>query len=179
MSDPVEVLSLIRSAFPPEPFAGAVTGGCYCDECKDVDKALSQRRWDDLSDETVNTEFGCLPLLSGEGFQAFLPAWMTRSLDNFDSGNYNIREWTLYELAIYVDSDDPPEESATKIEWLRRRLEYLISEQAASVRAFLASTLPTTRRLSPLARKSANHAPYQFFGSRSRIAALSSILSSR
>jgi hypothetical protein len=106
MPDPDEVRRQIRSAFPAEPFYVAVTGGCPCDECAELTKSLCRQKWDALDNETMDAQFGSLPLLSPEAFSTFLPAWLMRSLDDLDAEEQKSREWTLYAVALYHGEEE-------------------------------------------------------------------------
>ena len=127
----------IQAAFPARAFFGPITGGCKCDECAELSKSLRQQSWDTLSDNTMDAQFGSLPLLSPEAFAAYLPAWLMRSLDSPDNEQQKFREWTLYTLALYHDVEDGVEELLRKTDWLRWRAERLTPEQIAAIGAFL------------------------------------------
>jgi len=135
--DRVEVCRLIHLAFPSEPFEGVVTRGCKCDECEELQKSLRGHSWTDLTDETFEAQFGGLPLLSPEAFRSFLPAWLVRSLNHLEARDQRIREWTLYELAVYHDDDDEPSDLSRQTERPRLRKECLSPEQTRTVRTFL------------------------------------------
>jgi hypothetical protein len=137
MPDVEQVRQLIRSAFPSQTFFGVVTGGCRCDECTGLESSLRHKSWEELPDETIDVQFGSLPLLSAGAFQAFLPAWLIRSLYDHDARDHKIREWMLYELALYHLDDDPPEDLFRKTERLRERSEHLTPGTLAAVRAVL------------------------------------------
>jgi len=138
MRDADELRKRIRDAFPAEQYFGPVTNGCTCEECTAPANALLHQRWDALSDETLEEQFGSLPLLSPEALAAFLPAWMIRSLDNLDLSEQKIREWTLYELALYYDEKtDEPDELPSRIDRLRRRAAALMPQQIGVVARFL------------------------------------------
>jgi hypothetical protein len=61
---------------------------------------LRHKSWHEIDDETMDVQFGSLPLLASDAFWAFLPAWLMRSLYALDADQHNIREWTLYALAL-------------------------------------------------------------------------------
>jgi hypothetical protein len=85
----------------------------------------------------MDAQFGSLPLLSPEAFSTFLPAWLMRSLDDFDAGEQKFLEWTLYEVALYHDEDDGADELSRRIDMLRWRAERLTREQIDTIAAFL------------------------------------------
>lgn len=133
-----ELQRRIRSAFPPEHFLGTITVGCECDECKELARVLLNQKWDELSEETMQAQFGSLPLLSSEAWAAFLPAWLMRSLDDLYAADQKFREWTLYDLALYRETaEDSPDELAASIDRLREKSAQLRPEQFLAVADFL------------------------------------------
>lgn len=110
---------------------------CDCDECTEVERCLEGRRWDEISGEVVDAQLGSLPLLSPQAFQAFLPAWLLRSLDHLDARSNDVREWTLFSLAVYQRERDKPEHRRKRITRLIEREERFSADQVAAVRAFL------------------------------------------
>jgi len=85
----------IPEAFPPARFHGSITT-CDCEECLDLRKALSGQRWDEVP--TAFLDFTCSPaLLDAEAFQAFLPAYMLRGLDDLKRERV-VLEFTVYSL---------------------------------------------------------------------------------
>lgn len=137
MSDLDEIRRQIRSAFPSETFFGAVTNGCKCDECAELVRNLRYQKWDDLNNETMDAQFGSLPLLSPEAFSMFIPAWLMRSLDNLEAEEQQFCEWTLYAFALYHHEEDSADDLSHKIDRMRSRAERLTREQIHAVAAFL------------------------------------------
>ena len=137
MPDPEEVRCQIRSAFPSRPFFGAVIGDCKCDECTELEKSLRHQKWDALGDETMDSQFGSLPLLTPEAFATFLPAWLARSLEDLDAKEQKFREWTLYAIGLYHIEEDGPDELSRQIGWLRQRADRLTPEQIEAVATLL------------------------------------------
>jgi hypothetical protein len=138
MGDIEELRESIRRAFPAQRFYGPVTNGCKCDECVELADCLRGRSWDAIDDCTMEVQFGALSLLSRDAFSAFLPAWLMRSLDALDADEQKVREWTLYALALYYDSDeDDADELLDKATRLRWQYERLTSEQVKVVRQVL------------------------------------------
>lgn len=85
----------IREAFPPKPFAESATA-CPCDECVEIKNALRGKSWDEVSTEFI--DFTCSPaLFTPEAFQAFLPAYMLRGLDNLTREGV-VLDFTAYTL---------------------------------------------------------------------------------
>jgi hypothetical protein len=82
----------------------------------------------------IDNQFGSLPLLTDEAFQALLPAFLFRALDDIDPEN-KFLEWSLYALCGAYEEDEVTTEAAdTK---LRKRIARFTEPQRASVRAFL------------------------------------------
>jgi hypothetical protein len=107
MPDPEEVRRQIRSAFPTEPFLGPVTGGCKCLECTELTESLRHRKWDALDNQTMDAQFGSLPLLSPEAFSTFLPAWLMRSLDNKADGADELSRSIRAKSSLYRSKAEP------------------------------------------------------------------------
>lgn len=138
MGDIEELRQSIRRAFPAQRFYGPITDGCKCDECAELADSLRDRSWDAIDDGTMEVQFGALPLLSRDAFSAFLPAWLMRSLDALDADEQKIREWTLYALALYYDSDeDDADELLDKTNRLRWQYERLTPEQVNVIQQVL------------------------------------------
>lgn len=134
MADTEQLRQQIHSAFPADTFLGSVTNGCKCGECVELARSLSRKRWDAIESETINRQFGSLPLLSSEAFSAFLPAWLMRSLDSLDADEQKFREWTLYALALYHDDKyDDADELPVKTDRLLRLYQTLTPEQVRVV----------------------------------------------
>jgi hypothetical protein len=94
--------------------------------------------WDKISDEVMDVQFGSLPLLTTEAFQAFLPAWLLRSLAGLDLEEHKVREWTLGQLTVYHEGESEDEEDLTRaIDRVRSRADALTRDQVESVRDFL------------------------------------------
>jgi hypothetical protein len=134
-----EVEELIRAAFPDEPFTGAVTSRCTCEECTDLATSLRGQSWSTVSDGTMKVQFGGLPLLSDAAQVAFLPAWLMRSLSaDLDLSRRSIREWALYHLALYWDSKTgDASRHAKEAERLRQLYGNFSVDQALAVEQWL------------------------------------------
>jgi hypothetical protein len=133
-----QLLQQIRAEFPPERFVGSVTSGCTCDECMELAKRLRHQSWDTVGDDTMEAQFGSLPLLSQDALLAFLPAWLTRSLRDLGANEQKFPEWTLYSLALYYDAEkDDPSDLAAKTERLQRLYETLKRGQMLVVENWL------------------------------------------
>lgn len=138
MANAEQLHQQIRSAFPAATFLGSVTSGCKCDECAELAQSLRHKSWDAIDDETMDLQFGSLPLLSSEAFSAFLPAWLVRSLDSLDADQQKFREWTLYALALYHDGEyDDADDLPEKTDKLRWQYETLTPEQVRVVEQLL------------------------------------------
>jgi hypothetical protein len=134
-----EIMALkdqIRTAFPCFPFFGPITP-CHCDECTEIKEGLREKQWDEIPaaflDFTLNPT-----LLAPEAFQAFLPAYLNRGLDDLDG---EVLEFTVYSLCpnINTEVDHPftrtPEEDRTT--WLLDRVRLMSTAQIEAIRAFL------------------------------------------
>jgi hypothetical protein len=63
---------------------------------------------------------------------------LLRSLDGLDAEEHKVREWTLYQLAVYHEDESDEEEDLTgNIGRVRFLAAALTSDQVGSVRAFL------------------------------------------
>jgi hypothetical protein len=126
----------IRTAFPCLPFFGPIAL-CQCDECTEIKEGLREKQWDEIPaaflDFTLNPT-----LLAPEAFQAFLPAYLNRALDDLDG---EVLEFTVYSLSpnINAEVDHPftptPEEVRTT--WLLGRVRLMSTAQMEAIRAFL------------------------------------------
>lgn len=67
----------LQRAFPPEPFRG-VAAAHSCLECDEIRHYLTGKSWRDLDEEHLFSI--ALPLLTPEGYRAFLPAWLWHGL---------------------------------------------------------------------------------------------------
>ena len=137
MSTADEVREQVEAAFPAKPFLSPVTSGCTCYECTGVETLLRGRSWDELDNTALDAQFGSLPLLMPDALAAFLPAWLLRSLRDLDAKDQKFREWTLYELALYHDEGDGPDELLRKTERLRRRAGPFTPDQRDAIASFL------------------------------------------
>lgn len=119
----------IREAFPATEFCGPITT-CDCQECTDIREELRHKRWDEIS--TAFLDFTCSPmLLTPEAFNAFLPAYLLRALD--DLGRYSaVVEFTVYSLC-----PDKPENNDVSSRLLLQRVRLMSPLQIQAIRAFL------------------------------------------
>ncbi len=133
-----QLVQQIHAAFPPKQFLGSVTPGCTCDECTDLEMSMRGQSWTTISDDTMEIQYGSLSLLSEEALIAFVPAWLTRALSDLDETDQKFREWSLYKLALYYNSDrDKPIELAMNTERLLRLYETFRLEQVLVVEQWL------------------------------------------
>ena len=89
--------SLLR-AFPPNRFTGVVSIHGECDDGIALLGELPGKSWDQISSIFVHENSLSLPLLEPDALVAFLPAWLLRSMEKFDSENL-ILEFTVYFLS--------------------------------------------------------------------------------
>lgn len=133
-ADSLDVWTQIAEAFPPVLPRQPVTL-CDCDECRDVQANLGNLRWNEVLPPALDKHFGSLPLLTDDAFQALLPAYLFRALDDLSEKN-KILEWTLYTLCPLSEEDEAAtRESDAK---LRKRIPKFTDQQRSAVRAFLA-----------------------------------------
>ena len=67
----------MQHTFSPEPFRG-VAAAHDCLECDEIRHYLAGKSWRDLDEERLFSI--ALPLLTPEGYRAFLPAWLWHGL---------------------------------------------------------------------------------------------------
>jgi len=84
----VETLRVrIRSVFPDVVFLGQITpadketGEDFDDE-RTLHAALHGKRWSEIPASFLSPSSYSIPLLTEEAFEAFLPAWLSRALDD-------------------------------------------------------------------------------------------------
>lgn len=129
----------IRAAFPPTRFQGAVTL-CPCDECKELQETMQGKSWDQITNDFVDFT-GSPTLLTPDAFQAFLPAYMLRALDNIATDNV-VLEFTVYSLcpSIALDDEVPdpdPLKDPKHSQRLRDLARLMSPAQIAAIRCFL------------------------------------------
>jgi hypothetical protein len=134
MTDP-ELRDQIRQTFPAVRFDGRVTS-CDCAECTDIERELRHRRWDEIS--VAYLDFTCTPtLFTPGGFQAFLPAYMLRGLDDLSEDSV-VAEFTLYILCPPVpEEDDDGNLLSRDVKYLLERVSLMSPAQTQAIRAFL------------------------------------------
>jgi hypothetical protein len=124
-----QIATAFHPVLPPQPITK-----CDCEECLDVRANLDYLRWDDILPIVLEKHFGSLPLLTDEGFQALLPGFLFRALEDISSEN-KVLEWTLYALCGSYAQDEVGTQ-ATNAE-RQKRIARLTGPQRESVRAFL------------------------------------------
>src|SRR5215469_7632507 len=87
-----QIAAAFPANLPPQPVTP-----CDCDECQDIRANLGHLRWVDVLPPATDKTFGSLPLLTDEAFQALLPAFLFRALEEINPEN-KFLEWTLYTL---------------------------------------------------------------------------------
>jgi|tagenome__1003787_1003787.scaffolds.fasta_scaffold20452846_2 hypothetical protein len=138
----------IRRSFPPETQTGQIThsddsDNPDIDEERDLQNALSGRKWTDVPKELLQAQPDGYELLTDEAFVAFLPAWLMHSLENIDGEN-EIREFVIYAFS--------PDMTSFKMQ----RLRCLSLDQRLTLRSLLAEF--AERESSPYLRKLASEA---------------------
>lgn len=118
----------IREAFPPAIFHGSVTT-CDCQECLDLRAGLNIKRWDEVPIPLL--DFTCSPtLLTVEAYQAFLPAYMLRGLDDLNDERV-VLEFTVYSLCPSTIDRHP------NLSTLEERAALMTPAQVEAIRSFL------------------------------------------
>jgi hypothetical protein len=126
--DPEHLRDAIRSAFPPSPFYGRVTD-CECEECSGIARTLAGKSWDEVPAEFIDST--CSPvLLTPAAFQAFVAAWLVRSLD-FPDRRSAVVEFTVYSLC------PPDPDDGGSAERVRALAALMDSRRVAAIRDFL------------------------------------------
>ena len=132
----------VANAFPAIDFQTLVTPGEDdpdgvegVEDSLDLRKNLQGRAWTQIPDGVVDRQCGGLVLLTPEAFAAFLPAWLTKSLDYLKSEN-EVREYTVYAFCRFRNNEQP-ELTALLDERYLQRLRQLTPAQVTVVRDFL------------------------------------------
>lgn len=111
---------------------------CDCEECTHIREELRHKRWDEIS--AAFLDFTCSPaLLTPEAFNAFLPAYLLRALDDLD------QHCVVVEFTVYSLCPDKPEKNAHEeqlrdgdgVSRLLQRARLMNALQIRAVRAFL------------------------------------------
>ena len=105
---------------------------CTCDECKEVKEKISMianENWNDISEDFIEENYDCLPLLTPEMFHFLLPAFLTYTLKHFDSG-YKVSGFTLSTLC-------PNKDWEKNKSWWKNRFKNFSSSQLELVFSFL------------------------------------------
>jgi hypothetical protein len=132
----VELRRLIRSAFPAHIYDGTITNyddkleDPELDEEKELYERLKGKAWTDVSQQFLDSQPDGYVLLVEKAFVAFVAAWLTRSLDNFDGEN-KVRDFVVY--AFGPKRDLVPDMT----EFIRQRLIALDGQQRDVLHALL------------------------------------------
>jgi len=87
----------LTRAFPPQAFHGLISSHDECDGGIALRQELPGKRWDEVPGDFVLSNSGSLPLLEPSALQAFLPAWLLRSMETLDNQSV-VSEFTMYFL---------------------------------------------------------------------------------
>jgi hypothetical protein len=127
----------IREAFPATQFYGPITS-CKCDECMSIREGLQRKQWDQVP--TAFLDSTCSPtLLTPEAFQAFLPAYLLRSLDDLSLHSV-VLEFTVYSLCPDDHQENGHEAQSDRPHGYRRlvqRASLMSPAQTQAIRSFL------------------------------------------
>ena len=74
-------LDSLDSAFPVFRVSGEIARH-DCEECASIRGILKDKNWKELDSEFLRESYDALPLLTSEAFHAFVPAWLSYSLEN-------------------------------------------------------------------------------------------------
>ena len=124
-----QIATAFRPVLPTQPITT-----CDCEECLDVRANFGHLRWNGILPPAAEKHFGSLPLLTDDAFQALLPAFLFRALDDISPDN-KFLEWTLYALCGAYEENEATTQ-ATDAE-RRKRIARFNESQRESVRAFL------------------------------------------
>ncbi|HWY48036.1 MAG TPA: DUF6714 family protein [Bryobacteraceae bacterium] len=123
----------IRATFPSKQYYGPITA-CDCDESKEIREELWHKRWDEIP--TAFLDLTCSPtLLTPEAFQAFVPAYMLRGLDDL-IGDRVVLEFTVYSLCPDAEPDKDTAKQVKETR-LRARAKMMSPAQVQAIRSFL------------------------------------------
>jgi len=127
----------IREAFPATQFYGPITS-CDCEECAHIREELRHKRWDEISPAFV--DFTCSPaLLTPEAFNAFLPAYLLRALDDLPE-HCAVVEFTVYSLCPNQPEENGQDERRDYEDGVNRLLQnarLMSPPQIQAIRGFL------------------------------------------
>jgi hypothetical protein len=129
-----ELRRRLREDFPPNRFDGPVSHD-RCDETIALQAELSGKPWDQVPLSFVDANAISLPLLTTEATVAFLPAWLSRSLEGF------YRPSEVLELTIYFLC---PDEERLGQNLLASRMAIFSDRQRHFVCDFLGAVLDNT-----------------------------------
>jgi len=122
--------SKITDAFSSIPHPGKENVTEHqCEECDELRDTFGPLEWQRVPPEIIDANFGQLPLFTPEAFRYFLPSYILRCLDNFDSEN-SVCEFVIYAVAPTGGEDWEKKRYA-------ERISLFSSEQRAAVAAFL------------------------------------------
>jgi hypothetical protein len=85
----------LTRVFPPQAFHGLVSSHDECDEGIALRQELPGKRWDEISPDFIDFNSGSLALLEPRALQAFLPAWLLRSMETLGKQSV-LSEFTMY-----------------------------------------------------------------------------------
>lgn len=125
-----ELRQSILAAFPKtEPPLPENITSHPCEECDGVRDDFSGVRWWVAGPELIDENFDDLPLFTPEAYHYYLPAFLLRALETFESDNL-VLEFCVYSLSPTKTPVDDP--------WYRPRLEQFTAEQVSVIADFLA-----------------------------------------
>ena len=127
----------IRQAFPATQFDGPITS-CDFEECTDIREELRHKRWNEVS--IAFLDHTCSPtLLTPEAFNAYLPAYLLRALDDLSRDSIVV-EFTVYSLCPNDPDEDGLQAHAGSDYQMNRLFQvarFMTPAQVQAIRAFL------------------------------------------
>jgi hypothetical protein len=100
-----------------------------CEECGELRETFADLEWNSIPAEIIDSNFGQLPLFSARAYHYFLPAYILRCLDEFDSSNM-VCEFTIYSLSPSLSTQEDRK-------WFSERQRQFTETQRGAITAFL------------------------------------------
>jgi hypothetical protein len=103
-----------------------------CPECDGVRDDFSGVEWWAAENKLLDDNYDDLPLFTPEAFHYYLPAFLLRSLDQFEDDS-SVLQFTIYSLSPTKTPTDDPR--------YRERLSWFTPKQVAAISGFLKCVL--------------------------------------
>jgi hypothetical protein len=119
----------LLAVFPKtEPPSAAKITSHDCEECDVVRDDFRNLKWWSANSELIDYHFGDLPLFTPEAYHYFLPAFLLRALENFETDNL-VLQFCIYSLT--------PTDTPTDDPWYSARLNRFTPEEMSVISDFL------------------------------------------